>query len=945
MKSNPLNCKKLNDMNYAKILIIFCFFLFSQAIKGQELFPISSFAPEVYHGETQNWNICQSDKGVIYIANNKGLLEFNGSVWKLYPSPNRTIMRSVYAKGNRIYSGCYMNFGYWEKDSNLNMRYTSLSDRIKNKLRDDEQFWNIICYEQWVLFQSLHRIYIYDTSRKKFNIIDTKWIVPKIFEVHNQLYFQKIGKGIFQVENGTPLLISDNQIFKTNVIINIFPFGNRLLIETQEKGFFVYDRGSVSQWETSGTSVINSLSVYSSLQLRDGSFVLGTIGEGVFFLSSDGKITKHIDKKSGLQNNTVLSMFEDADQNIWLGLDNGINVLNYASPIRIFFDKNGIFGCVYASAYYKGCLYLGTNQGLYYRAGDENNNFKFVEGTKGQVWMLKVIDNALFCGHNSGTFIVEGDKANLICNKPGTWDIKPVENNHNLLLQGNYEGLNILEKKDGRWHYRNKIEGFNISSRYFEQMPGNQIFVNHEYKGIYKLGITADYRRVAKCEKVANIPLCSNSGIAKYNGELIYCIDSGFYKYNNQAQRFIKDMKMTNAIFGDDSYSSGKMIQGENHTLCVFTKDNVSVISSGKINSEPSVTRIAIPLSIRGGMLGFENMLYLGDDVYLLGTTNGYILFNLYKAKGRKYEIYIGSIEKNKFKNKQCYVPVAITNNQFKSWENDIKFNFYVPVYDKFPFVKYQYKVEGIYDDWSNWTDDSNVVLNNLPSGTYKFIVRAKIGNVLTSNIASYEFSIDKPWYATVWMKLVYGLLILSILLVINFWYKNKYEKRTKKISQEKLVMQLKKEQEIMQLKQDNLNSEVESINRDLASTTMAVVKRDELLNTIKLNLQQSTDNARINSVLKIIDENLDKNSGWSSFQDAFDNMDRNFLKKLKELHPSLTHNDLKLCVYLRLNLSSKEIAPMLNISPQSVEIRRFRLRKKMDLSHEKNLTDYIMNI
>src|SRR5574344_1576349 len=104
-------------MNYAKFLIVLCSFLTSQLMQGQELFPISSYSPEVYNSETQNWDICQSGKNVIYFANNKGLLEFDGSTWKLYPSSNHTIMRSVFAYGNRIYSGCYMEFGYWERDS------------------------------------------------------------------------------------------------------------------------------------------------------------------------------------------------------------------------------------------------------------------------------------------------------------------------------------------------------------------------------------------------------------------------------------------------------------------------------------------------------------------------------------------------------------------------------------------------------------------------------------------------------------------------------------------------------------------------------------------------------------------------------------------------------------------------------------------------------------
>ena len=108
--------------------------------------------------------ISQDNKHFVYFANNEGLLEFNGSTWNLYKSPNETIIRSVKVIGNRIYTGCYMEFGFWTRKSNGHLNYTSLSNKIKSKVLDDEQFWNIISYDQWVVFQSLNRIYIYDTK-------------------------------------------------------------------------------------------------------------------------------------------------------------------------------------------------------------------------------------------------------------------------------------------------------------------------------------------------------------------------------------------------------------------------------------------------------------------------------------------------------------------------------------------------------------------------------------------------------------------------------------------------------------------------------------------------------------------------------------------------------------------------------------------------------------
>jgi AraC family chitin signaling transcriptional activator len=192
-------------------------------------------------------------------------------------------------------------------------------------------------------------------------------------------------------------------------------------------------------------------------------------------------------------------------------------------------------------------------------------------------------------------------------------------------------------------------------------------------------------------------------------------------------------------------------------------------------------------------------------------------------------------------------------------------------------------------------------------------------------------------------------MLFFLLLSVINHLYQVRYYRQKEKIDKEAkkelALMKLENEKEIVILKNDNLNNEVEAINKELASTAMAIVKKNELLNTIKYKLQQEKDNHSVKSALKIIDENMENNTDWKSFQEAFNNTDRDFLKKLKALHPLLTPSDLKLCVYLRLNLSSKEIAPMLNISAQSIEIKRFRLRKKMDLGHEQNLTEYILNI
>ena len=117
------------------------------------------------------------------------------------------------------------------------------------------------------------------------------------------------------------------------------------------------------------------------------------------------------------------------------------------------------------------------------------------------------------------------------------------------------------------------------------------------------------------------------------------------------------------------------------------------------------------------------------------------------------------------------------------------------------------------------------------------------------------------------------------------------------------------------------------------------------LISSIITTKRKRTITAPTYTSIKMIDKNLNNKDDWKFFEEAFNNADKDFLKKVKSTHPSLTNNDLRLCAYLRLNLSSKDIAPLLNISLSSVEIKRYRLRKKMQLTHNEGLTDLIQNI
>ncbi|PKP14918.1 MAG: LuxR family transcriptional regulator, partial [Bacteroidetes bacterium HGW-Bacteroidetes-23] len=445
-------------------------YIFSIAFIGlsQELPPIIKYPPSTYKAGNQNWMIAQNKQNIMYFANNDGLLEYNGSEWLLYPSPNESILRSVKVIDERIYTGCYMEFGYWERKPNGLLEYNSLSEKVKSKILDDEQFWNILQFDHWVIFQSLNQIFIYDTKSKTFKFIKPESGIFKAYSVAKSIYFQTVNDGFYEIENGASKLISKDSFFINNKIVSIYKRNNSLLLLTQYDGFYEFKENKLSKWITDSDAELSNSSVYCAQKFSDDSYLIGTVSNGIFIINSEGKTIYHITQNKGISNNTALSLFEDADKNVWLGLDNGINCINLTSPIRSYYDETGILGTIYASIIYDDKLYVGTNQGLFYKNKEGYDSFKFVSGTKGQVWSLYVYDEKLFCGHDSGTFLIDNQAATSIYNGSGTWKFEPSPNNKNLLLQGNYYGISILEKVNNKWQFKNKIKGFDYSSKYFE---------------------------------------------------------------------------------------------------------------------------------------------------------------------------------------------------------------------------------------------------------------------------------------------------------------------------------------------------------------------------------------------------------------------------------------------------------------------------------------------
>lgn len=933
-------------MHRIKFLMLSVFITIQYLSLAQELPPIKNFSTKDYGAENQNWNISQAENKFMYVANNKGLLEFNGANWQLYSTPNETIMRSVKAFKNKVFTGFYMDFGYWVKNNVGVLEYTSIVKEKNIQLIEDEQIWEIVELDGWMIFKSLQRIYLYHLSTKSVKTIESEGRIEKITKIDETLYFQEINKGVFQLENGVPKLISDDPILKKNILVGVFKKDGNLLFLTQEKGFYFIQDNKIKKWNIPANKHILTKKIYSGKRLRNNDFVLGTVSNGLYYVKNDGTLKYQINQSSGLGNNTVLSIFEDIDDNVWLGLDDGISYINITSPFRIFKDQTNFWGTIYTSALYKGMLYLGTNQGVFYKKYGTNDFFKFINKTKGQAWSLVEIDGELFCGHDSGTFLINEGIVAKIANTQGTWGVKKLKENK--LLQGCYDGLYVLEKTKGEWRVRNKVSGFLNSSRYFEILDANSIFVNHEYKNIFKLTVDNDFRQIIKIEKEFGVNKGTHSSIVKHQNNIFYANKNGVFKYDKINNKFKSD-SIYSKLISEEDFTSGKLIYDkDNNKLWSFSKHNIRFLTPGKLSNSPKVKRVSISETLRKGASGFENIIHLKNKKYLIGASKGYITIDLnYISNPKDFNISINKV--SNFVQGEAKKEIDLKEeNVFKYEENNIEFSFGIPNFDKITTTKYQFYLEGQGKQWSVPSYSNSMLFKSISYGDYIFKVRGIIGEKISKNIATYAFKIKRPWYLSNLLIVFYVLLFLFTLYLLHIsskrYYKKQREEFLEKVQKESELKELESSKEIMKLNNEKLRNDIDAKNRELATSTMNIIKKNEFLNSIKNELIKDGE-SNLTKVIKIINTNLNNTDDWKMFQEAFNNADKKFLKKMKSRHSDLTPNDLRLCAYLRLNLSSKEIAPLLNISPRSVEVKRYRLRKKMNLSHDLNLTTYILEI
>lgn len=892
-----------------------------------------------YNAGNQNWGLTKADNGKLYVANNNGLLEYDGLKWSFKELPNKTTIRSVMAYKDLIYTGSYEEFGYWKTDSKGELNYTSLSDLIKPQISLNEEFWQIKSYKDAIIFRSFLNIYIYKNDKiEKIKPLST---VISCDIVDNKFYVSTLRHGIFVLENDTLKQAINGNYLKDIKVVSISELKGKLFIATSLKGCFIYSNNNLIPWKSEINELIKQHQLNNFSKLENGNLVFGTIQNGIYLTNNLGDVIFHISKENGLANNTILGQFVDTNQKLWLGLDNGIASIDLKSNLKFYNDVSGKLGAVYDVIKYQGKIYIGSNTGLFYL--DIQGNLEFIDDTQGQVWDLKEINGQLFCGHNNGTYLIENDKLKLISEFTGGWVIKKVPEKPNLYIQGTYAGLVRFKMENGKWTVKH-LGQTTMPIKFLVFEDSFTLWAAHAYSGLYKIKLSPNYDSITSIKSYDKKGLMSNFNVRVYNikNNICFKTNNGWQKYEPLLDSIIP-YKLLNQDIGENAYI---ISDDDNNQLAIKSEKNV--INFKSFSDEKSDITLTNNFFKNRLIVGYERISKINDTIHALNLNDGFMLID-----GSNYSehhiLYKPNIEKIEIEKK--LIDLDDSKVIEFPYKKNISFSLSSPKSDNHFF---EYSINNL--DSTLWyrLDKEKLELSNLSSGDYTILFRASNNFGGTSKPTSLKISVLPPWY-----KNQYGFTLYVVLASLTFYIFYALHKR--KVIKEQKLLQIKfeKEQEeilkkktienerkIIELKNDALKNEVKLKSKQLANTAMSLVKKNETLTELKKELvehKNGFDNYySYKKLLKKVDNSIAHKDEWEIFEYNFNQVHEEFFNQLKKLFPDLTHKDLKICAYIKMNLSSKEIAPLLNISIRGVETHRYRLKRKLNLDNNNSLASFL---
>ena len=945
---------------------LLAFLLFSSQILGQPFIgqrEITNYEKKKYNAGTQNWQIQQDKQGRMYFANNEGVLSFDGNYWELYPLPNKTIVWSIEMANNKLFVGGQDEIGYLSPNDGGQLVFHSLKSLLDESDQKFADIWNIVHVGEDIFFRSISRLFKWNKGKMKVYQPSSTWFFLGKFQ--NKVIAHDETRGIMMYKNGNwEVFIKKQDLPENFYITSISDYTQgSSIITTSKNGLFQLTEEGIKPLTIKGVN--NNQHFTSVVKIDEFNYILGTYNNGLYLFNEKNEVIESFSKQEGLQNNNLRSLYIDKSKNIWMGLNNGISFIPFNNAIKDINPVNFGDGSGYSMAVHKNHMYFASSNGTFELPFENKKDLSYLKNdltniSEGQTWKLGILNNQLYAGKEDGLYQIENKNAKVVDKKSGYWIFETLSNKQNIVVTGSYEQVRLFNHNEGQLKDIGNIKSFAGSARFLATDADQHIWISHPYRGVYKINLKDSSTKLYTSDQ--GLPSTLNNHVYKIKNKVLIATERGIFEYNEVNDRF-EISSYYKKIYGDKSV---RYLKEDVLGNIWFVQDkNLGVIDL----SGPKPSIVYIP-ELNGNILsGFENVYSYDKYNTFIGGQKGFyqINFEKYKENISPLKIFIrnvkikgdvdsvlfggyhGDINEEQSLSNIGNVKVAYQLNSFH-------FEYISPLFEQQTNLEYSYRLKGFDKTWSDWNKKTEKDYTNLSIGYYVFEVKARNNLNNESPVTSYIFQVLPPWYFNIWSITFYGILLFILIYLLYKLQAKKYSKRYQEQQKElelKHQIELEKtDKELIQLKNEKLETEIEFKNSELASSAMNLVQKKEFILKIKETLQhlnksekESMDSQDLKKLLRSLSEEEKLNDEWEQFSIHFNNVHGDFLIKLSEKYPILKAHELKLSAYLRMNLTSKEIAQLMSISVRGVEISRYRLRKKLNIPTETNLFQFLFEI
>lgn len=914
---------------------------------------------------TKAWQIDTHPTGHAFFASQQGLWHFDGRLWRSYKLPNAFDVRSVFIDGENgdVYVGGINEFGRFSLNASGSMQYHSLSDDFPVK---SGNVWAIARNNGNVYAQADDHVFVITADNKR-HTIDSK---TRLLDgaMHGGMFFLATADGLKMLMGEELADAPGADALKGKQLRSLLcaPDGS-LVIITARDGAYSYRSGKLSRIVAADKAYDLMEDVFCGA-VTDGYLALGSIDDGlaVVNLRDGGSVEVH-NHANGLPDNTVLSMSFDTSGDLWVGMDRGLAKVLLSAPVTASETTAYNIGAGYVSAPIpdQDGVYLGTNRGLFRALRNLSGpQISRVSGVGGQIWALDRIGETLFCGADRGLFTVSGDNAKPVGDFVGVWNVQLRVGDIHRAIVGTYDALRIIRYTSDGWVADGTIEGAGGSFFNFIQLDDHRLIVSESPEGVSLLSYNPQtFTQTSRSyihESADGTPIIGALNVSEVGKEVYVVTATTILHCDRRTGELRVDSMLLPAL-----KPIGRLLRFERHCNFDWLLTDKELLRWTPGNMSDVMRVPVLPQPYRQIFTG-KLFTVLNDSTVLLDGEDGFSYLHFGSRRAAVPDSRLNSLisEVRLSDGSDSLLFAANILGAKPDIRLDFNHNALRIVYgddaEGDAGVLYQWRMND--NQWSVPSPDDAKEFTNLDNGSYLFEVRAIFadGSVRTDSIA---FAIDPPWWRSLWAKIIYGLIALGLVLLVILFerrrqggvrqramaeHEHELAEQSKEFDRRTAIMDRRIDDLERQRLEDSLRhkaQEMVNLLTNLSTKNQILIDLNNELAEIGARLPNQEDRLAIMALRSKIDAGMRSDKVLKRVEEEFDIVHTGFLKKLRARYPDLTTSEVKMCAYLKMNLPTKEMAPLLNMSPRGVETLRYRIRKKFGLDRYANMTKFLNDL